>query len=181
LNNGRPREALVACLGSSSTQGKGQAYDWIAELRSRPANAGARFLDLGAGGDLAYNTLQRVSRAIRLQPDHVVIQVGGDDVLASVFPNVKRILRFWKRLPQDPSLSWYEENLRKIVRRLSADTSARIALCSLNPIGESPGSSDPVQRILNRLIEDYSGIIKLVAEQESGAPDHERSVGLIIT
>lgn len=52
---------IVACIGSSSTAGRGQAFDWIGELRGRPRNDGIRFANFGVGGDLAYNALQHVS------------------------------------------------------------------------------------------------------------------------
>jgi hypothetical protein len=44
---------VVAFLGSSSTAGKGQAYDWIGELRRRTQNGGFHFYNFGVGADLA--------------------------------------------------------------------------------------------------------------------------------
>ena len=55
-----PERTIVACLGSSSTAGKGQAFDWMAELRRRPGNGQFEFRNFGVGGDLAYNALQRL-------------------------------------------------------------------------------------------------------------------------
>ena len=34
-----PPPKIVACLGSSSTVGKGQAFNWIEELKGRARNA----------------------------------------------------------------------------------------------------------------------------------------------
>ena len=65
LINAKP--AIMACLGSSSTAGKGQAYDWIGELKRRPCNKGISFLNFGVGGDLAYNALQRVPAVLACQ------------------------------------------------------------------------------------------------------------------
>jgi lysophospholipase L1-like esterase len=167
---------VVACLGSSSTQGKGQAFDWVGELRVRPENRGVRFLNFGKGGDVAYDTLQRLPRAIRECPTKVIVQVGGNDVLASVFQNMRRFVAFSKRLPRDLSPSWYEENLRLIARKLTSETAARVALCSLAPIGEEPKPESLVQQQLNQLVEDYSGIVQRVAEQEGAVylPFYER-------
>lgn len=36
--------SVIACLGSSSTAGKGQAFDWINELERRPNNRDFAFL-----------------------------------------------------------------------------------------------------------------------------------------
>ncbi len=166
---------VVACLGSSTTEGKGQAYDWIGDLRSRPANAGLRFLNFGVGGDLAYNTLQRLPQVIEARPNRVVILVGGDDVLASTFSKARRFLKVSKRLPREPSPAWFEDCLRDLVRQLVSRTTARVALCSLGPIGEAPQSTDPHQARLNRLIAEYSSIIERVATEEAVAylPFHE--------
>jgi hypothetical protein len=54
-----PDKTVIACLGSSSTAGKGQAFDWIGELTRRPQNERYCFRNFGVGGDLAYNALQR--------------------------------------------------------------------------------------------------------------------------
>jgi hypothetical protein len=61
----------VACLGSSSTAGKGQAFDWIAELRARPRNAQVEFKNFGVGGDLAYNALKRLPAVLACRPSNV--------------------------------------------------------------------------------------------------------------
>ncbi|MEY9577725.1 hypothetical protein ABIE88_005301 [Bradyrhizobium diazoefficiens] len=39
-------QKTVACLGSSSTAGKGQAFDWIAELRARAAQRAGQVREL---------------------------------------------------------------------------------------------------------------------------------------
>ena len=72
---------IVACLGSSSTAGKGQAFNWIGELQRRPQNQRFRFRNLGVGGDLAYNALQRVPEVIACRPQKVVVLIGVNDVL----------------------------------------------------------------------------------------------------
>jgi len=166
---------VVACLGASHTEAKG-SYDWIGDLQARPQNASIRFVNLGVGGDLAYSALRRLPTVIQCRPDRVVILVGTNDVVTATFRNARRFIGTWKRLPQEPSPEWYEENLRQIVRRLKNETTARVALCSLAVIGEDPESADLVQREVNRCIEDYSAIIKRVAREEGVAyiPFYER-------
>lgn len=58
----------VACLGSSSTAGRGQAFDWIGELARRPHNQRFRFHNLGVGGDLAYSALRRLPGVVACRP-----------------------------------------------------------------------------------------------------------------
>jgi lysophospholipase L1-like esterase len=158
--------SIVACLGSSSTAGKGQAFDWISELQRRLGQRRLVFRNFGVGGDLAYNALQRLSGVIRSCSKKVVVLIGGNDVLALVSSKARRFFRLAKRLPRDPSPEWFRENLQAIASRAKAETSAAIALCSLPPIGEDPMSTNPFQSELNRRIEEFSAIIKGIAQEE---------------
>jgi lysophospholipase L1-like esterase len=173
---GSARPTVVACLGSSTTAGKGEAFDWIGALAERPENQRFRFLNFGVGGDLAYSARQRMQELIACRPDKVVILIGGNDVLSRVFRNARRILVDWKRLPGEPSPEWFRENLVAIVHRLQEETSAALGLVSLPQIGEDPQPTHEVQRTLNLLIEQYSGIICDVARQADAAyiPLYER-------
>ena len=157
---------IVACLGSSSTAGKGQAFNWIMELQRRLGERRVTFRNFGVGGDLAYNALQRLSDVVASHPNKIVVFIGGNDVLALVSTKARRFFRISKRLPRDPSAEWFRENLRAIVLRLKAETSATIALCSLPPIGEDPVSASPFQSELNRRMDEFSDIIRGIARQE---------------
>src|SRR5438552_7849988 len=84
--NGISGRETVACLGSSSTAGKGQAFDWIGELVRRPRNAGFKFLNFGVGGDLAHDALKRADTVLASRSDRVIVWVGGNDALARVSP-----------------------------------------------------------------------------------------------
>lgn len=149
----------VACLGSSTTASKG-TYKWIAELQKRPQNRQFRFVNLGVGGDLSFNVIGRLYRAISLRPDRVVILVGANDILASVFPNFQRLTRVSKRLPDVPSRVRFADNLELITCRLQHETNARVALSSLAPVGEDPHSTNPVQARLNDLFAAYNCVIR---------------------
>jgi len=157
---------IVACLGSSSTAGKGQAFNWIMELQRRLGERRVTFRNFGVGGDLAYNALQRLSKVIASHPKKIVVFIGGNDVVTLVSTKARTLFRISKRLPRDPSPEWFGENLRTIALRLKAETSASIALCSLPPIGEDPGSANPFQSELNRRIDEFSEIIRGIARQE---------------
>lgn len=95
-------KTIVACLGSSSTAGKGQAFDWIGTLAKRPANAHVEFRNFGRGGDLAYNALQRLPQVLDCKPSKIVVWIGGNDVLAMVFPKVRRLFYYEDLNPKFP-------------------------------------------------------------------------------
>ena len=176
-----PRQDIVACLGSSSTAGKGQAFDWIRELRGRPRNARWEFRNFGVGGDLAYSALHRLPDVVGCRPRKVIVWVGGNDVLALVSPRARRFFAWAKRLPCKPSPDWFRENLARIARRLKTETRADIALCSLCPIGEALESDNPFQCELNRRVQEYSAIAAAVAGEEccSYIPLYESVAGAI--
>ena len=155
----------VACVGSSTTASKG-TYRWIAELESRPQNGRFRFVNMGVGGDLSFNVVRRLRPVIAVQPDRVIILIGTNDILASVFPNFRRVVRVWKGLPAEPTAQRFGENLELITRRLRRETDARIALSSLAPVGEDPHSVDAVQSRLNELFAAYNGAIREVSSRE---------------
>ncbi len=137
---------------SSSTAGKGQAFNRIRELQRRLGERRVTFRNFGVGGDLAYNALQRLSKVIASRPKKIVVFIGGNDVLTLVSTKARTFSRIAKRLPRDPSPEWFRENLRAIVLRLKSGTSATIALCSLPPIGEDAVSASPFQSELNRAL-----------------------------
>jgi lysophospholipase L1-like esterase len=157
----RPVE-MIACLGSSTTAAKG-TYAWIDELEKRPQNSRFRFANFGVGGDLSFNTIRVLDRVIAVRPTRVIVLIGTNDIMASVFPNFRRFVRIVKRVSEEPSPARFEENLNFIVHKLQRGADARIGLSSLAPLGEDPNSGHPVQARLNQLIATYNGIIRDVA------------------
>ena len=141
----------VACLGSSTTAAKG-TYKWIDELAKRPRNSRFRFVNFGVGGDTSFDLAGRLGPVLRTAPDRVIVLIGTNDILASVFPRFRRLTRVWKRLAQEPSPIHFKANLEVITQRLQQQTDATIALSSLAPIGESLRSNDAVQARLNQLV-----------------------------
>ena len=61
------------------------------------------------------------------------------------------------------------------MRALEAGTAARLALCSLAPVGEAPDATEPFQAAVNRRVAEYSGIVAALARAENAAyiPVHE--------
>jgi lysophospholipase L1-like esterase len=160
---------IVACLGSSTTAGKGQAYDWIGALARDMADKHIQFRNFGVGGDLAYNALQRVSEVASSRPDKVIVLVGGNDVLARVSTKARCSYRFFKGAPAEPTEEVYRENMALLTQRLKMSTAAQIALCSLTPIGENLHPAEPFQQDLNRYLAEYSAIVRDIALQEGFA------------
>jgi lysophospholipase L1-like esterase len=158
---------IVACLGSSSTAGKGQAFNWIEALQRRLGPERFVLRNFGVGGDLAYNTLQRLPDVIGTNPRKVVVLIGANDVLALVSAKVRRFYRVTKKLPRDPSPEWFRANLHAIVQGIKKSTSADSALCSLAPIGEDLDSMNPFQHKLNMQVRRFSTIIQEVAADEN--------------
>src|SRR5437667_11133826 len=99
----RQQPSIVACLGSSSTAGKGQAFNWIIELQRRLGEGRFVFRNFGVGGDLAYNALQRLTDVIASCPKKIVVFIGGNDVLALVSAKARTFFRISKRISTDPS------------------------------------------------------------------------------
>jgi lysophospholipase L1-like esterase len=158
MTNPLPYVETVACLGSSTTASRG-TYKWIDELEKRPENSRFRFVNLGVGGDLSFNAVQHLDRVIALRPDRVIVLIGTNDIMASVFPNFRRFVRATKRVSEEPSPARFEQNIAIIVRRLQREANARVGLSSLAPLGEEPRSRHPIQARLNDLITTYNGII----------------------
>lgn len=152
----------VACLGSSTTAAKG-TYKWIDELAKRPRNSHFRFVNFGVGGDLSFDLAGRLGPVLRIAPDRVIVLIGTNDILASVFPSFRRFTRVWKRLAQEPSPIHFKANLEVITQRLQQQTDATIALTSLAPIGESLRSNDAVQARLNQQVAACNGVIRDVS------------------
>jgi lysophospholipase L1-like esterase len=159
----------VACFGASLTAGT-VSFNYLSLLEARPVLAGFRFINHGVNGDLAWNGLQRLHRVIAETPDFVTILIGTNDVNATL--SERNLLRYhaFNHLPVTPTLEWYELNLRIIVRRLKAETDARLALLSLAVIGEDPG-----HEVYHRVF-PYNDVIRRIAREEGipYLPLHER-------
>jgi lysophospholipase L1-like esterase len=146
----------VVCFGASVTAGT-VSFNYLDLLAARPALAGFRFRNHGVNGDVAWKGLQRIDRAIAERPDAVAIVLGSNDVNATLSDrNLQHYLHFYK-VPQVPTLEWYEENMLAIVRRFQAETRARIALLSLPIIGED------LEHEANKRLALYNEAIRRVA------------------
>ena len=161
---------VVLCLGDSITHGH-LGSDWTGLLASR----GLTVVNGGINGELAWNVVQRLDRALACRPDVLTVLIGANDALAAHDEASGR--RYLKKvnLPRRPDLEWFEENLRVLVRRLREGGEARIALMTLAPIGEDPRA--PIATLVRRC----NTIIARVAEDLDAEllPLHDRLVALL--
>ena len=164
----------VVCFGASLTAGT-VSFNYLDLLGARPSLAGFQFVNHGVNGDLAWNGLERLDRVITEKPDFVSILIGTNDVNATMSERNRVRYRSFNHLPADPTLPWYEENLRAIVARLKQETSARLALLSLAIIGED------LEHGANRKIDLYNEVVARIATEEKldYLPLHERMVAYL--
>ena len=168
-------EKTVVCFGASLTAGS-VSTDYVEMLAQRPALAGFRFVNHGVNGDLAWNGLQRLDRVIAEKPDAVTILIGTNDVNATLSERNRLRYHEFNHLPvTHPDRTWYEENLRRIVRRLQMETPARLTLLSLAVIGED------LAHVANQRVALYNEAVRRVAADAriDYLPLHERMLAYL--
>ena len=148
---------IVVCAGDSLTHGilSANYVDMLAKRMPEMA-----FINAGINSELAYNLHARLDQIIALNPDFISILIGSNDVNATF--GLAKTLNYLatQRPPQVPTPQFYHEMLVLIVRRLRTETKARIALCSIPPIGEDPGHYAWIRS------EEYAAIVKKTAFDE---------------
>lgn len=149
--------ATVALLGDSLTHGT-MSHNYVALLEERFRGRPFRFVNAGVNSDLAYNLHERMDGIIACRPDFAIVLVGTNDVNALVSEEKLQSYIKEQRLPMRPDAIFFRRQLNAVVRRLQTETAAKIALCSLPPIGEDLNSK-PNQNVIA-----YSQIIAKVAE-----------------
>lgn len=150
---------VVICCGDSITHGR-IGFDWVTELANKDKNR--LFINAGVNGDLAWNLFQRLEEIIKCKPDIITILIGTNDAMGSQTKKLGDDYIKIKKLPQRPSIGWYEENYDLIIERLKKDTEARIYLISLPWIGENEDESIiDIVKSHNRVIENLAQKHKL--------------------
>lgn len=153
-----PSKALVVLAGASVTRGSmSQSY---VELLEQQLGSRFQFANAGRNGDLAYNLAERLDPVVALRPDIVVLQIGTNDVNASLSPEAAASYQRLKKLPVLPTREFYRENLVRIVKRLRTDAQPRLAILSLPVMGEDLASVE------NAHVRDYNEVIREVAGAE---------------
>lgn len=149
---------LVVCIGDSLVRGD-FSFNFVSLLKNRLETKGFQFVNAGVGGDLAYNVLRRLDPTINLQPNFVIILVGTNDIQAIINKGSRAYIKWRKKLPNNPTLEWYRENLEAIVSKLTEKTSAKIALMSIPVLGEDLSS------VPNQQVTKYNEAVREVADK----------------
>ncbi|HOT47381.1 MAG TPA: SGNH/GDSL hydrolase family protein [Spirochaetota bacterium] len=150
---------VVVCAGDSITHGR-VSVDYVDILARRPKLRGYAFVNAGINSELAFNLRLRLDAIIRCDPAVITILIGTNDANASLNDRSAQRAISEMNLPRKPDREWFRENLTALCVKLKARTKARIALLSLPPIGEEPGS-DAYRRAA-----EYSRIIRDVAAEQ---------------
>jgi lysophospholipase L1-like esterase len=167
----RPGRKIVVCAGASIVRGQ-VSFNFVDYLSKKPDLQDFQFINGGINGDLAYNLLQRTDQILSCKPAYIIILVGTNDLLGSLYPKLAIYYKWTKQLPRKPDIDWYSENLQLIVENLKQKTTAKIALVSLPMLGEG------FNTVVNQEVVKYNEIIQKVATQEavSYLPLYEQQV-----
>lgn len=153
---------VVVCAGDSITRGVASA-NYLRGLRDVFAWESIAFVNAGVNGDLAWNVLQRLDEIIDCQPDVVTLLVGGNDVNATLRAGNSRLYRWFKRLPQHPTIEWYAHCVNATLERLQRETDARLVVLEISFIGEDLSSE------FNQRVAEYNKQLRLIADRR-GVP-----------
>jgi len=166
----------VSCFGASLTSGT-VSFNYLDLLSARPALKDFQFINHGVNGDLAWNGLQRLDKVIADNPDYVTLMIGTNDVNATLSERNWIRYKSFNHLPTRPTLEWYEQNMREIIARLKKETTARLALLSLAPIGED------LNHEAAKKVEPYNNVLRRIAsdEQIDYLPLHEEMVAYLLS
>lgn len=137
--------ATVVFVGDSITLGQVSA-SYIQILRTRMDVEKFHFINAGVNNDVVYNVLHRLEHVVANHPDIVILMIGTNDILSTLSPENRIFLRLHKRLPRNPDLHWYIENLTAVIRKLKNETSAIIGVASIPVLGENLVSR-PIRRV----------------------------------
>ncbi|MHA1213357.1 MAG: SGNH/GDSL hydrolase family protein, partial [Candidatus Heimdallarchaeota archaeon] len=108
-----------------------------------------------------HNILLRLEAIINCKPDIVTILIGSNDAIRELGMHHSKQSDKMLQLPQEATKKWFTENLEKIITTIKKQTKAKIAVCSLPPLGEIL-SSKPIDQIRS-----YSEIIKEIASKNN--------------
>lgn len=163
----------LVCAGDSLTHGNLSA-PYVPAVAARLVPRGVAVFNAGINADLVETLLARFDDVVAARPDFVAILIGSNDVNATLSPaDLAQYRRRRKlRASELPSAATFRRHLTVLLYRLRTETTARVALLSLPPMGES------LDHEANRRAEVYSAIIQEIAANEGAAylPLRERLV-----
>lgn len=111
--------------------------NYVKMLENRLAPENFHFFNLGVNNDLVYNLYRRLWFVVAHKPDVVIVLAGTNDVIGSLSAHSGMYMIFRKFLPRWPTLDWSLGIMRKLIRKLKAETRAQIAIVSIPILGEN--------------------------------------------
>jgi lysophospholipase L1-like esterase len=155
-----PNKKIVVCAGDSITHGN-MSYDWVKALSEQLPDY--QFFNAGINSDLSYTLRSRLEDIIAVQPHHINILIGTNDIVAQSRPLKKsdRYFQFKKiEWGTQPTLESYLDNMQHILSRLKTETKATISIMSIPIIGEDVNST------IFKTVENYNLELKKLADTE---------------
>jgi acyl-CoA thioesterase I len=146
---------VVVCTGDSITQGV-HSGNWLRLLDDELAPRGHVCVNAGWSGYLSCTLLREIDAVIDCRPDVVTVMIGTNDVMASMH-EAWRASYARQEPPAPPTIETYRTWLGEIVRRLVTETSAKVALIELPPIGED------LDGLHNEQVRAFNAVIREVA------------------
>jgi lysophospholipase L1-like esterase len=147
-------------LGASITQGR-ISVSFVNILKRTLDPRQYKFINQGIAGFESYNILTKLDKAVNTKPDFVILLGGTNDILSALDPKLSRLSRKLKKIPHEPSVSNFCQNITEIVKRLKQETYAKIAIASLPVLGENLDSKE------NKMVKEYNSELKFISETEN--------------
>lgn len=151
IANMKPSDECIVFAGDSNTHGN-MGYNWTNDVLTSFTKINA-----GVNGDLSHNLLNRLEEITACKPKYLCILIGTNDVNAALSPKSRRRYEANGKVKagQIVDIESFEKNLHEIVGGVQ---NANLCILSLPLMGENLNSE------VNKLADDYSQIIKNVAE-----------------
>ena len=153
------KRETILFLGASIIQGR-ISVSIVNSLKQKLDPRKYKFINQGIAGFESYNILNKLDKAINTNPDYVILLGGTNDILSALDPKLSRLSRKLKKIPHEPTLFNFFQNVTEIVKRLKRETHAKIAIASLPILGENLDS------IENLMMKEYNSRLKLISETE---------------
>jgi lysophospholipase L1-like esterase len=154
------KKNTILFLGASITQGR-ISVSFVNALKQKFDPRQYKFINQGIAGFESYNILKSIDKAINTKPDIVILLGGTNDILSALDPKLSELTRKLKKIPHEPSLTNFSQNITEIVKRLKQETHAKVAIASLPILGENLDSKE------NMMVKAYNSELKLISETEN--------------
>ncbi len=148
----------IVFAGDSLTHGN-MSVNFVDMISKKLGTNNYDYINAGMNSELAYNVLKRIESIIACEPDIITIMIGSNDAHREIELYNEQSSEKRLNLPRKASKEWFSENLEKIVQELLQKTDAKIALCSIPPLGEDQSTLAFKQTI------GYSKLILEIAEK----------------